>query len=719
MLLARLLDAWVVLPEEWDETAPHIREELYQLDDPTRLLPKLLERHLLTQFQADAISRGLEADLVLGQYRLLERIGRGGMGAVYRAEHLHLRRQVAVKIMSRTGDLDPRVLHRFYAEARSVSRLQHPHIVACLDAGRHERSDGSVRDYFVMELIPGRDLKEWVEVYGPLPPGRVCELFRQVSEALAEAHRLGLVHRDIKPANILVTPDWQAKLLDFGLALQPSCRMTEPGTLLGTIGYMAPEQTHSPQLVDARADLFSLGATMYWALTGREPYPDTGNVLQDLQNRLTAPPADVRRVRPEIPAELAELVTKLTDPDPDGRYQSARAVAAALAGLAKWVSVEASAERAAALPISAPARVLIVDDDTAIRSLMRGLLSDCDCTEAADGRTAWEKLERERYDLVVLDVNLPGLSGADVIARLRQAHPEGPRPRVLLVSGEVPPEALGGMLMNGADDFIEKPFTPAEFRSRARGLLNRQLGGDKPRGRDTIHLSMAGKTHSTPPRSAVAANSASPIELLVFGSCRLQEEAGFIAPGYHARLGNYLRALAAAAPDEGEYARLKNPAYLNLLVTVAPLHDVGQMILPTTIITKPGTLDADELAIMQTHTVLGSEVLMDIAGRYPQPLPDLALAAEVVRHHHERWDGSGYPDGLAGVDIPLSARAVALVSVYEALRSRRPHRPALLSHPRVVRLIAAESPGQFDPTLVTAFTAAAAQFDEAFQASGR
>jgi response regulator RpfG family c-di-GMP phosphodiesterase len=274
--------------------------------------------------------------------------------------------------------------------------------------------------------------------------------------------------------------------------------------------------------------------------------------------------------------------------------------------------------------------------------------------------------------------------------------------------------------MNGADDFIEKPFTPAEFRSRARGLLNRRPGdADKPRGRDTLHLSMAGKTRSTPPRSAVAASTVSPIELLVFGSCRLQEEAGFIAPGYHERIGHYLRALAAAAPDEGEYARLKNPTYLNLLVTVAPLHDVGQMILPTNIITKPGTLDADELAIMQTHTVLGSEVLMDIAGRFPQPLPDLALAVEVVRHHHERWDGSGYPDGLAGADIPLSARAVALASVYEALRSRRPHRPALLSHPRVVRLIATESPGQFDPTLVTAFTAAAAQFDEAFQAGGR
>src|SRR5205085_11820103 len=141
----------------------------------------------------------------------------------------------------------------------------------------------------------GSDLHEVVRLHGALPPGRVTELFRQVAEALTEAHRLGLVHRDIKPSNILVTPDWQPKLLDFGLALQPSRRMTEPGTLLGTIGYMAPEQAQNPHLVDSRADLFSLGATMYLALTGREPYPETGNVLRDLSRRLSAPPADVRQ----------------------------------------------------------------------------------------------------------------------------------------------------------------------------------------------------------------------------------------------------------------------------------------------------------------------------------------------------------------------------------------------------------------------------------------
>ncbi|CAN0510772.1 unnamed protein product, partial [Phaeothamnion confervicola] len=167
-----------------------------------------------------------------------------------------------------------------------------------------------------------------VTTHGPLPPSRACDLFRQIAEALAEAHRFGLVHRDIKPGNILITPDWRAKLLDFGLALRPQNRMTEPGLVLGTIGYMAPEQAQDAHLVDARADLFSLGATMYWALTGREPFPETGHLLRDLTARLNAPALDPRRVRPELPEELAAVVLKLTDRDPERRYQSARAAAA-------------------------------------------------------------------------------------------------------------------------------------------------------------------------------------------------------------------------------------------------------------------------------------------------------------------------------------------------------------------------------------------------------
>ena len=222
----------------------------------------------------------------------------------------------------------------------------------------------------------------------------------------------------------------------------------------------------------------------------------------------------------------------------------------------------------------------------------------------------------------------------------------------------------------------------------------------------------------TPPPQTRADQDLSPADPLAYGACRLLEETGLTRPGYHARLGRYLRALASAAPDHGEYSRLKTHRFLAMLTAVAPVHDVGQLVVPTHILMKPDRLTPDEHAVVQTHTVIGSQVLIDIAARLPATLPDLTLAAEVVRHHHERWDGAGYPDGLAGAEIPLAARAVAVASAYEALRTRRPHRPAL-GHARAVRQITAESPGQFDPSLVAAFAAAAPRFDEVFQSGGR
>lgn len=697
--LTRLIEKWVVLPEEWDELPHDLRNEILH---PTAgdVLDKLVENHLLTQYQADAVRQGGEGELVLGHYRLLDVIGRGGMGVVYRAEHLHLRRQVAVKVMARTAETSPRLLHRFYGEARAVAKLQHPNIVGCLDAGRHTPTTGAPRDYYVMELIAGHDLHTTVTTGGPLSPSRVCDLFRQIAEALAEAHRFGLVHRDIKPGNVLITPDWQAKLLDFGLALRPDHRMTEPGLVLGTIGYMAPEQAQDAHLVDARADLFSLGATMYWALTGREPFPETGHLLRDLTTRLTAPALDPRRVRPELPEELASVVLKLTDREPEMRYQSARAVAATLAGFERWVSVRDAGDRPAA------PRVLVVEDDPRLRRLMVGLLRDCTCVEAGDGNVAWAELEKSPFDLLVLDVNLPGMSGTELLARLQTNDKLRGRIRTLLVSGDMPSESLGSYLMNGADDYLEKPFLPPAFQARARALLGRSGGP---------------VAAPQPPSARPAENQiakVAPTEPLAFGVTRLLEEIGVILRGYHDRCGRYVQALAAAVPEEGEYARLRNPAYVEMLVRAAPLHDAGMLVLPNTLLQKPAALDSEEQAIVQQHTVIGSQVIGDLANRWPVAVPELGLAGEIVRAHHERWDGLGYPDGLVGAQIPLAARVVAITSVYEMLRTKRPHRPAL-SHNQVTRLLTTDSPGEFDPTLLAAFTTTARKFDEIFQSGKR
>jgi serine/threonine-protein kinase len=270
----------------------------------------------------------------LGQYRLGRRIGAGGMGEVYLAEHLLLKRPCALKLI-RPGDAtDPRALQRFECEVRLTATLSHPNTVEIYDYGRAE--DGTY--YYVMEYLSGLSLAELVERHGPLPPGRVVFLLRQVCGALREAHAAGLIHRDIKPSNIFAARrggmDDVAKLLDFGLVL-PSARagaahLSGEGRILGTPLYMSPEQASGGRELDGRSDLYSLGAVAYYLLTGRPPFEGEGGIAV-LIAHVRVPVVPPSRFHAGIPEDLERVVLRCLAKAPADRFPDAEGLERALA----------------------------------------------------------------------------------------------------------------------------------------------------------------------------------------------------------------------------------------------------------------------------------------------------------------------------------------------------------------------------------------------------
>jgi serine/threonine protein kinase len=327
----------------------HLEEIVRQLSETNRgrvIARELVVRGLLTKFQAEMLLAGRTGGFLLGQYRILDQLGQGGMGRVFKAVHQTMNRIVALKVVTSQLVKTDKGRQLFLREVRAAARLMHPNIVTAYDA--NQIGD---RYYMVMEFVDGPNLEQLVRQKGPLPVGQACDFIRQAASGLQFALENHMVHRDIKPANLLVqrapgsARDTQCvvKILDFGLARLhqrnpddepgPNTILTQENTVMGTPDYVSPEQARDLHKVDIRSDLYSLGCTFYYLLSGQVPFPG-GSTLEKLVRHGTEEPTPVLSLRPELPAPVAVIVRRLMAKQPAERFQSPAELMAALAAFA-------------------------------------------------------------------------------------------------------------------------------------------------------------------------------------------------------------------------------------------------------------------------------------------------------------------------------------------------------------------------------------------------
>jgi len=327
--------------------------------DYMALAKRLLSRKLVTAWQNNHLLEGRHKGFFLGKYKLLSYLGTGGMSTVYLAEHTMMRRRVAIKVLLESQASETS-LERFRRECRAVAGLDHPNIVRAHDFA----SDGKFR-YLVMEYIEGPDLQTLVDKQGPLPYLVAANYIRQTADGLTNAHEAGLIHRDIKPANLLRDPKGVIKLLDLGVARitngDGEVVLTVAGgqeNMLGTVDYLSPEQAIDSHQVDGRTDIYALGATLYFLLTGHPPFPE-GTQAQRLLFHQVKQPASIYIDRPDAPPALVGICQRMMAKKPDDRFASALEVSQALkrwelshSRQARTSDVIEASQRTAANPVS-------------------------------------------------------------------------------------------------------------------------------------------------------------------------------------------------------------------------------------------------------------------------------------------------------------------------------------------------------------------------------
>jgi serine/threonine-protein kinase len=315
-------------------------------DDSPRLADFLVANGTITRWQSEKLLQGKHKGYFLGKYRLLSLLGKGGMSSVYLAEHVLMRRRCALKVLPTKRVTDSSYLARFHREAQAVASLDHPNIVRAYDVDHQVDRDNEIH-FLVMEYVEGYSLQELVQKQGVIGFCDAAEYIRQAALGLHHAHEAGMVHRDVKPGNLLVDPNGVVKVLDLGLARfftgdedEDALTIRHDEKVLGTADYLAPEQALDSHTVDARADIYGLGCTMYFLLTGRPPFTE-GTLAQRLMAHQTKTPPAVETLRPDTPPSLAAILRKMMAKKPEDRHATAKETAEVLFA---WIDANADSD---------------------------------------------------------------------------------------------------------------------------------------------------------------------------------------------------------------------------------------------------------------------------------------------------------------------------------------------------------------------------------------
>jgi serine/threonine protein kinase len=338
--------------------------------DAQGLMRELVRLHKLTTYQAQQVLQGHGKGLFLGNYAILDKIGQGGMGTVLKAEHKRMRRVVALKVIGPKSSSSPTAARRFHREVEAAAKLIHPNIVTAFDA---DEADGT--NFLVMEYVDGADLSTLVKLDGPLPVETAVNCLLQAARGLEYAHSKGVVHRDIKPRNLLLDREGTVKILDMGLARVETSSggdqtdLTGSGQIMGTIDYMAPEQAVNPKDADERADVYSLGITLWYLLTGRIVYRGQTILEKLVAHREQAVPS-LCEACPSATRELEAVFRKMVAKKPQQRYQNMTALIADL-------------ERCRIDPCASPTVTIDTDDGQHLKAFLQGMESASHVRRAA------------------------------------------------------------------------------------------------------------------------------------------------------------------------------------------------------------------------------------------------------------------------------------------------------------------------------------------------